>query len=72
MKRTEVRCRRCKSHLGHVFAEKNPARVNRLQQYTERQCINGVSLYYIKKSLPKGMDPHATALALNSLSRHDP
>jgi peptide-methionine (R)-S-oxide reductase len=64
MKRTEVRCRRCKSHLGHVFAEKNSQRVNRLQHYTERQCINGVSIYYIKDSLPEGTDSHATALAL--------
>jgi peptide-methionine (R)-S-oxide reductase len=64
MKRTEVRCRRCKSHLGHVFAEQNSQRVNRLQHYTERQCINGVSIYYIKDSLPKGTDSHATALAL--------
>jgi peptide-methionine (R)-S-oxide reductase len=64
MKRTEVRCRRCKSHLGHVFAEKNSQRVNRLQHYNERQCINGISIYYIKDSLPKGTDSHATALTL--------
>jgi peptide-methionine (R)-S-oxide reductase len=64
MKRTELRCRRCKSHLGHVFAEKNSARVNRLQHYTERQCINGMSIYYMKTSLPDGMDPHATAFAV--------
>jgi peptide-methionine (R)-S-oxide reductase len=64
MKRTAVRCRRCESHLGHVFAEKNSQRVNRVQHYTERQCINGISIYYIKDSLPKGTDSHATALAL--------
>jgi peptide-methionine (R)-S-oxide reductase len=64
MKQTEVRCRRCKSHLGHVFVEKNSQRVHRLQHYTERQCINGVSIYYIKDNLPKGTDSHATALSL--------
>jgi hypothetical protein len=47
-----------------VFAEKNSQRVNRVQHYTERQCINGISIYYIKDSLPKGTDSHATALAL--------
>jgi peptide-methionine (R)-S-oxide reductase len=64
MKRTEVRCRRCKSHLGHVFAERNLQRVNRLQHYTERQCINGISIYYINSSLSKGTNSHATALEL--------
>jgi peptide-methionine (R)-S-oxide reductase len=64
MKRTEVRCRRCKSHLGHVFAEKNLQRLNRLQHYTERQCINGISIYYIEKSLSKRINSHATALPL--------
>jgi peptide-methionine (R)-S-oxide reductase len=64
VKRTEVRCRRCKSHLGHVFAERNVQRVNRLLHYTERQCINGISIHYIKKCLPKRADPHATILQL--------
>jgi peptide-methionine (R)-S-oxide reductase len=64
MKVTQVRCRRCKSHLGYVFAEKNVQRVNLLQHYTERQCINGISIYYIKKSLPKRTNSHATVLQL--------
>jgi peptide-methionine (R)-S-oxide reductase len=56
LKVTDIRCRRCKSHLGHVFVEKNSQRVNRLEHFTERQCINGVAIFYIKDSLPKGTD----------------
>jgi peptide-methionine (R)-S-oxide reductase len=62
LKLTELHCQRCKSHLGHVFVEKNAQRVNRLQHFTERQCINGVAIFYIKDSLPKGTDSHATAV----------
>lgn len=62
MRRTELVCRRCHSHLGHVFAEKNSQRVHRFRHYTERQCVNGISIYYIKTSLPEGTDTHATTL----------
>ena len=46
MMRTEIRCRRCDSHLGHVFPDGPPP--SRL-----RYCLNSVSMEFF----PAGSEP---------------
>lgn len=62
-KRAELQCRRCRGHLGHVFVDQYPVRQDaRGRYFKERQCINGVALYYVNQPLDKSINDKATVL----------
>ena len=46
--RVEIRCRRCDSHIGHVF-------FNEMGASTERHCANGRALKYHDGAEPENV-----------------
>lgn len=52
MRRLEIVCRRCRSHLGHVFTERRLSSYDRNVVFTERHCVNGIAIKYIKEQQP--------------------
>ena len=52
MNRIEIMCRKCSSHLGHVFIDEGYDKKG-ISRSNQRHCVNSISVQYIDSEPPQ-------------------